>query len=73
MFMRRKKAKRASKKSGVKCIRCDIFFSSIAALKLHNKGHTQKMKEMSLLEEGNVPTETKIGSGFRGKNRIIIS
>ncbi|MBI2579513.1 MAG: hypothetical protein HYW27_01290 [Candidatus Aenigmarchaeota archaeon] len=68
-----RKRGRPPKKKGVKCIRCNIVFSSVAALKAHNRGHTQKMKEMSLLEEGNVPSETKIGSGFKGKNRVIIS
>ena len=71
--MPRKKSQRKPKGTRIKCIRCNILFSSIATLKVHNKGHLQSMKEMRLLEEGNVPSESKIGSGFKGKNRIIIS
>ncbi|MCD6381524.1 MAG: hypothetical protein J7L43_00910 [Candidatus Aenigmarchaeota archaeon] len=30
-------------------------------------------KEIKLLEQGYVPKKTKIGSGFKGKNKIIVA
>ena len=71
--MSRKKIAKKPKGIRIRCIRCNTFFSGIQALKIHNKSHLQSMKEMQLLEEGNVPSESKIGSNFKGKNRIIIS
>ena len=61
------------KKFSIKCIRCSKPFHSIKSLKTHTKTHLHKMKEMSMLQEGHIPGESKIGSGFKGKNRVIIS
>jgi len=55
------------------CMRCDMNFQSRDALKKHLKSHQQAMQEIKLLEEGHVPSESKIGFEFKGKNRIIIS
>ena len=39
-----------------------------------SKKHSKKMiDEVRLLEQGHVPPESKIGSEFKGKNKIIIS
>lgn len=40
-----------------------------------SKKHTKKkmIEEVKLLEQGHVPDTSKIGSGFKGKNKIIIS
>jgi hypothetical protein len=69
----KKLIRRFSKKTSVKCIRCNILFPNVNTLKAHNRTHLQKMKEMRMLEEGAVPKETKIGSSFRGKNRVVIA
>jgi len=55
------------------CMRCEKIFPSRNALKSHSKAHLQAIKEMRLLQEGHVPVETKLGSDFKGKNRIIVS
>ncbi|MDI6721039.1 MAG: hypothetical protein QMD85_01520 [Candidatus Aenigmarchaeota archaeon] len=68
-----RKLKKPLKKETVKCIRCEKMFPTVNALKVHNRSHLQKMKEMSMLEEGKVPSESKIGHGFKGKNRIVIA
>jgi len=56
-----------------KCLRCDRKFPSRDALKRHLKIHMQALREIKMLEEGFVPSESKIGQEFRGKNKIIIS
>lgn len=61
------------KKFSIKCIRCSKSFPSIRSLKAHTKTHLHKLKEMSMLQEGHIPGESKIGSGFKGKNRVVIS
>ncbi|MBI4174664.1 MAG: hypothetical protein HY517_03390, partial [Candidatus Aenigmarchaeota archaeon] len=48
------------------------IFPSFNALKVHSKTHLN-MHEMKMLQSGHIPDETKLGSAFRGKNRIIVS
>jgi hypothetical protein len=57
------------------CIRCKKKFRTIKALKAHAKKHLKKesLDELVLLEKGHVPKKNKIGSEFKGKNKIIIS
>ena len=57
------------------CLRCRKSFSSRASLKVHNRKHLNResVDELKLLEQGHVPEKNKIGSEFKGKNKIIIS
>ncbi|MBI4896099.1 MAG: hypothetical protein HY832_00955 [Candidatus Aenigmarchaeota archaeon] len=55
------------------CMRCRKDFPSRPSLKSHSKSHTDALEEMKMLEKGYVPQESKLGSGFKGKNKIIIS
>lgn len=62
------------KKSEIyRCGRCEIIFSSINALRKHSRKHTDSLAEIRLLQQGHLPIETKMGSEFRGKNRIIVA
>ncbi len=56
----------------VQCMRCEQFFPSFNALKVHSRTHLQ-MQEMKMLQQGHIPDETKMGVTFRGKNKIIVS
>lgn len=57
------------------CMRCKKSYSSFKTLKAHSKKHLEReiIDEIKLLEKGHVPNKNKIGSEFRGKNKIIIS
>jgi flagellar biosynthesis regulator FlbT len=55
------------------CMRCEKQFTSKAALKAHSKSHLQALNDIKMLEEGHVPIETKFGSEFKGKNKIIVA
>ena len=57
------------------CMRCKKQFSSFDSLRIHSKKHLKKntLDELKLLESGHVPGKSKIGSEFKGKNKIIIS
>ncbi len=69
-----RKVKKAGKKvKSVKCMRCEQIFPSWRALKIHSKSHLQTLQEIRMLQKGHVPDETKMGSTFRGKNKIIVS
>ena len=63
---------RKKKSRPVQCARCEQVFPSFNALKVHSKTHLN-MQEMRMLQSGHIPDETKLGSAFRGKNRIIVS
>jgi hypothetical protein len=56
----------------VQCARCEQIFPSFNALKVHSKTHLSS-GEMKMLQQGHIPDETKLGSTFRGKNKIIVS
>lgn len=56
-----------------KCARCMMSFSSRVKLKHHSVKHIGALKELELLREGRVPDFNKIGSEFKGKNRVIIT
>lgn len=56
-----------------KCARCMMCFSSRVKLKHHSQKHTDALKELELLRQGHIPDYNKIGSEFKGKNRIIIT
>jgi hypothetical protein len=62
-----------TKKQVFTCMRCEKQFPSMNALRVHSKAHLQALKEMKMLEAGQTPVETKLGSEFKGKNRVIIS
>ena len=57
------------------CMRCKAEFTNWDSLKRHSKKHLQRevLDEFKLLKEGHVPKKSKIGSEFRGKNRIVIT
>ena len=56
-----------------RCTRCAQSFPNINKLKLHSQKHTDTLKEMKMLVEGQMPEANKMGSEFKGKNRVIIS
>lgn len=56
-----------------RCARCMMSFSSRTKLKHHSLKHTEALKDLELLREGHIPDTNKIGSEFRGKNKIIIT
>ena len=64
--------KKAKKK--FTCMRCKKIFSSFKTLKVHSKKHLRRelLDEIKLLEKGHIPNKTKIGSEFKGKNKIIL-
>ena len=57
------------------CVRCKKKFKTIKTLKAHSRKHLEKevLDEFVLLKKGHVPKKSKIGSEFKGKNKIIIS
>lgn len=55
------------------CMRCERGFQTRKALQQHSKAHLQALYEIKMLEQGHVPEETKFGSGFKGKNKIIVT
>ena len=57
------------------CIRCEKKFKTIILLKAHCKKHLKKevLDEFVLLKKGHVPKKSKLGSEFKGKNKIVIS
>ncbi len=69
------KKKKAASKSAVRniCMRCERHFTSKKALKMHSKAHLQALHELKMLENGQVPVETKFGFEFKGKNKIIVT
>jgi hypothetical protein len=54
-------------------MRCGKTFSSMLGLKRHSSEHLRELREIKMLREGFIPEETKLGFGFKGKNKIIIS
>lgn len=70
----RDKVKKIVVKEFYKCGRCEMNFKSMLSLKRHStKAHLKGLEELKLLQQGHVPVETKFGSVFKGKNKIIIS
>lgn len=65
-------AKKPVPKEEHKCVRCGRFFKSRLALKRHSSEHLKALKDMQMLRDGQLPEESKLGEGFKGKNRIII-
>ena len=68
-----KNLRKSKAKKNVKCMRCEQTFPTWNALKAHSKTHLNTLGEMRMLQQGHIPDETKMGSNFKGKNRIIIS
>jgi hypothetical protein len=66
-------AKKKIKKRPIVCFRCDQVFTSWNAIRAHSKSHLKTLQELKQLQEGKIPDETKLGLGFKGKNKIIIS
>ncbi len=71
--MPRRKVRKIVIKLPFKCGRCELMFKSMLALKRHSHVHLDDLHELKLLQQGHMPTETKFGAVFRGKNKIIIS
>jgi hypothetical protein len=81
--MKKKKVRFAKIKINVKakkekaplntCARCEKHFASRQALKTHSKSHLNALHELKMLEEGKTPEETKLGSEFKGKNKVIVA
>ncbi|MFH0949476.1 MAG: hypothetical protein V1802_03230 [Candidatus Aenigmatarchaeota archaeon] len=55
------------------CMRCNVKFFTERQLKLHVNNHINSLEEIKLLQEGHMPDETKIGTQFKGRNRVIVS
>ncbi|MCX6815277.1 MAG: hypothetical protein NT120_00300 [Candidatus Aenigmarchaeota archaeon] len=64
---------RKAKKHIFMCMRCEKQFPSMNALRVHSKAHLQALRELRMLESGQIPLETKLGSEFKGKNKVIIT
>lgn len=65
--------KTKSKKASFICNRCTLPFKSKDELKKHSQRHMKAMEEISLLEKGQTPQESKLGQEFKGRNKVIIS
>ncbi len=81
MALRKKRTVRNHKKHGRKgighrCRKCGDKFRSKVDLELHiSEVHHRKpaLNEIRLLEKGYMPSESKLGTPFKGKNKIIIA
>ncbi len=63
-----------SKGKKFECIKCRKPFNSLEKLKKHSKSHPEKLsKEIKLLQSGKLPDMSKAGTGFKGKNKVIIT
>ena len=72
--MKKGKIKKSKPNTGIyKCERCQHSFDTRRKLKLHSNLHIMALKEIELLRQGKMPSETKDGGEFKGKNRVVIS
>ncbi len=56
------------------CIKCRKGFNNLKGLRKHTKIHPEKMsKDIKILASGKLPNMSKAGSGFKGKNKVIIT
>jgi len=66
-----------AKKANIKyrCMRCKKEYGTWRGLQIHSAVHLRKdsFYEIQQLREGRVPHVNKIGTEFKGKNKIIIS
>lgn len=68
--------KKREQKREFRCEKCGDKFTTKLDLDIHdNQVHRRKsaLREIRLLEQGFLPEETKIGTKFKGKNKIIIT
>ncbi len=65
----------AKYKPKFRCMRCKREYMSWRGLQRHSAVHLRKESflEIQQLREGKIPGISKIGSEFKGKNKIIIS
>lgn len=65
----------AKYKPKFRCMRCKHEYTSWRGLQRHSAIHLRKetFYEIQQLREGKMPELNKIGSAFKGKNKIIIS
>jgi DNA-directed RNA polymerase subunit RPC12/RpoP len=56
-----------------KCMRCGKAFPTLHGLRRHSAEHLRDLEELKMLKRGHIPDETKLGAGFKGKNKIIVS
>jgi len=59
-----------------RCKKCGDRFPTTLDLQFHvNEVHKRKpaLREIRLLEQGFVPDESKLGTKFRGRNKVIIA
>ena len=56
-----------------RCARCRKSYKAWEGLRKHSKVHLNALAEMRMLSQGRMPVESKIGSSFKGKNKVIIS
>lgn len=72
-----KKKTAAQKKTSVKyrCMRCKKEYNNWQGLQRHSAVHLKKdsFYEIQQLREGKMPDVNKLGTEFKGKNKIIIS
>lgn len=55
------------------CFRCEKGFPTRKGLKIHSRAHLQALRELTMLEQGQVPVETKMGGEFKGRNKVIVA
>lgn len=65
----------AKYKPKFRCMRCKHEYTSWRGLQRHSAVHLRKETfiEIQQLREGKLPDVNKIGSEFKGKNKIVIS
>ena len=63
-----------SKSKKFECIKCRKGFNNLRELSKHSKSHPAKAaKEIKMLQSGKLPDMSKAGTGFKGKNKVIIT
>ena len=70
--MPRKRSQR-NPKQVFRCIVCSSVYASKSALRHHAKKHVRAFDDIKRLASGFIPEETKVGTKFKGKNKVIIS
>lgn len=63
------------KKKSYRCARCKKTFSTWHGLRIHSQKHlkSEALNDIKLLQKGAIPKKSKIGSGFKGRNKVVIT
>jgi hypothetical protein len=67
------KQKRCVKRRGTKKAQRRRIVQPLREIKIRLPKQMPDVPEVTLLEEGHIPPETKIGTDFKGKNQVIIA